>query len=145
MAGPNPSPCPLCGTPLTESPHSCTRCDWVQPEPTTPDTSRWIAAVLSLIPGAGHFYKGHFLEGVALFAVAHLLILPLAVVLMPGTIGLSLLVVPLFLAGSMAHAFLIDDYRAKQRRGGWGGIHKFPATAPQTGAPSTPYETRRAS
>lgn len=65
-------PCPLFDAPLTADGSACTRCDWVpgyrqQQRLTAAQTSRDIvAAALSILPGAGHVFKGYLWAGVIL-------------------------------------------------------------------------------
>ena len=57
--------CPLCGEPLPDNAHECTKCDWVrgyrqnfERKPANPHDI--LAAALSLVlPGAGHYFKGY--------------------------------------------------------------------------------------
>ncbi len=61
--------CPFCGEPLDRHAMECTKCDWVrsvaQSEFSPPRNPRDIAAaVLSVVPGAGHYFKGYRLAAV---------------------------------------------------------------------------------
>ena len=75
--------CPLCDSPLLESPDACSKCDWVKGYCATATTGTnpvdLTACLLSIVPGAGHYYKGHkkmgWLYGAGAFA-GHLLVLP---------------------------------------------------------------------
>ncbi len=105
--------CPYCHTELPDGSRVCTQCDWVRtrvsPRPGT--TRDEIALWLSLIPGLGHLYKGYVLTGGVIFFIAGPALLALAFAVSPATVGLSLLVLPVFLGFVMLHA-----YRAKDRR-----------------------------
>jgi hypothetical protein len=86
----------------------------VQPPLETVDHSRdFVALWLSLIPGLGHLYKGHIIIGGLIFFIIGPALLALVLFLTPGTLGLSLLVLPLFLAGVMFHAFEAEDIRSR--------------------------------
>ena len=65
-------PCPLCGTALPRGANECTRCDWVrQPPGLAPrkKNPRDVAALcLSVVPGAGHFFKGYDKLAILFFA-----------------------------------------------------------------------------
>jgi len=53
--------CPLCGHGLPKDADRCHHCDWVRTfDPGTAEgqASDWVAAMLSVIPGLGHVYKG---------------------------------------------------------------------------------------
>lgn len=68
------------------------------------------AAAFSLVPGLGHLYKHHYLQGLGLLLVGNVLVGFLAVLLALGTLGLSLILVPAawfaLVAGS---AYLASD------------------------------------
>jgi hypothetical protein len=64
--------CPYCGEHLAADATECTKCDWVK-GPTIPEEFRGprnprdkAALLLSVVPGAGHFFKGYRLAGAAL-------------------------------------------------------------------------------
>jgi hypothetical protein len=65
-------PCPLCGTDLPRGANECTRCDWVRqqpaPIPKKPNPRDTAAECLSVIPGAGHFFKGYNTLAILFFA-----------------------------------------------------------------------------
>ncbi|HEX8311938.1 MAG TPA: hypothetical protein VF614_11510 [Chthoniobacteraceae bacterium] len=106
--------CPLCRTTLPDQAQNCTACDWVREPEQKGDNFRHFAAVwLSLVPGLGHLYKGHVLLGGLVFFIISPLLLGLLLFLAPGTLGLSLLVIPLFLGGVMFHAFQAEDVRTR--------------------------------
>ena len=69
---PATEPCPLCGTELPRNAHECNRCDWVRKEPDPekrpPNPRDMAAAILSVIPGAGHMFKGHMAMGALIMA-----------------------------------------------------------------------------
>src|SRR5438093_6267616 len=60
--------CPLCDAPLEPGVTECSRCDWVLGYRRRKDAGNiegrdLAAACLSIIPGAGHLYKGHTVAG----------------------------------------------------------------------------------
>jgi hypothetical protein len=61
--------CPYCGASLDAHATACTECDWVRPIARLPNTRfprnprDTAAAVLSIVPGLGHFFKGYRLAG----------------------------------------------------------------------------------
>lgn len=129
------SHCPLCGTELdaahaTECPH----CDWVlgyrrtraQVEGGHHASRDVIAAALSLVPGAGHLYKGHLRLGATIFGVMFLLgLFVLATV--TSTVGASLLALPFFWGAAMMHAYLAEDLRATPAaQAKWNADHAEP-------------------
>ena len=54
-----------------------------------------VAAAMSVVPGLGHLYKHHYLQGLGLLVIGNVLILFISGLLSLGTFGLSLVVVPL--------------------------------------------------
>lgn len=108
--------CPFCRTELPAKAVDCTRCDWVRPARVQSIESRrrdWASAVMSLVPGLGHAYKGHVVFGMIVLLVVGPGLLGLVLVLLPMTLGLSSLILPLFVAGVAFHAFQARDVRTE--------------------------------
>ncbi len=113
--------CPLCGAPLdAANPVECTQCDWVagyrqrQQKALNPRVGRdRAAAVMSVIPGLGHIYKGHRLLGAALMA-GTLLIVFFCCATVSATVGAVLLLIPVYWSAVMLHAFWAEDRSAKK-------------------------------
>jgi hypothetical protein len=95
----------------------CTKCDWGREKPAaeeqaaSPRTRDWAALWLSLVPGLGHLYKGHLILGGAIFFIIGPLVLGLSLSVMPGTLGLSMLIPLFFLIAVMLHAYQAPDKR----------------------------------
>lgn len=69
-----------------------------------------IAALLSVVPGLGHLYKHHYLDGLAILTVGNALMVFVALWLGIATLGLSLLIVPaLWFAGVACSAWHASD------------------------------------
>jgi hypothetical protein len=103
--------CPLCGSPLDESGHSCTRCDWTRTQPGTVETAfnvrDLIAAIISVVPGAGHIFKGHVFAGVVC-------LLGTAIVFLMAYTYLAYfgpLLIPAYWIFVMVIAYFIEDRR----------------------------------
>ena len=112
---PAPFPCPLCGEPLPAGADECTRCDWVQGyqhrEPVTTGSPRdIIAAALSIVPGAGHIFKGHITLGIVYLAGTVLALFFIGAVGMVA-MGFQLLLLPFYWLWVMLHAFLVTDLK----------------------------------
>jgi hypothetical protein len=109
--------CPLCDAPLLENPNECSKCDWVKGYRhrsigTNPvDVT---ACLLSIVPGAGHFYKGHKVMP-WLYLAGAVLALFWCAIAATATAGLGLLMLPLYWAWVMTHAYWIEDLNAGQR------------------------------
>ena len=112
-----PTTCPLCDTPLNPAqPDECTRCDWipgyrrrqVAPVGTARDTA---AMLVSCLPGLGHIYKGHRALG-ALLMFGGAFATFWCVLAATATMGLGLLMLPIYWAAVMLHAFWVEDLRA---------------------------------
>lgn len=109
--------CPLCDSPLLENPNQCGKCDWVKGyrhRGTGTSPVDVTASLLSLIPGMGHFYKGHrtqgwFYFGGALFAAFWCFVAATA------TAGFGLLLLPLYWAWVMTHAYWIEDLKTSKK------------------------------
>jgi hypothetical protein len=109
--------CPLCDAPLEPgNPNECIKCDWTlgyrRRKPAALATQRDMAAMLlSVVPGLGHIYKGHPVLGVLLMAGGCFAILACSVAA-TATMGLGLLLIPIYWAGVMMHGFWLEDRRA---------------------------------
>lgn len=108
--------CPLCGAKLDPAhPDECPRCDWVPGAPESPEeepragTPRDLAAmIVSVVPGLGHIYKGHKIVGALLFA-GGVLALAICSVIATATMGLGLLLIPVYWIGVMLHVYWLED------------------------------------
>ena len=69
----------------------------------------WFAALLSLLPGLGHIYKGHYLLGSGLLLVGLPVVVGAAALLLLATFGLSLTLPLIYVAITAAHAYAIED------------------------------------
>lgn len=75
-----------------------------------------IALLASVIPGAGHLYKHHYLIGFTILIGGNLLMIFTAVLFGFATFGLSMIVVPaLYIAAVAAYAYDIEDLHGKHR------------------------------
>jgi len=72
-----------------------------------------IAVLLSVIPGAGHLYKHHYLDGLALLTVGNAMMVFVALWLAIATVGLSLVLVPAIWVACVAYA----AYYAEDKHG----------------------------
>ncbi|MEK7950614.1 hypothetical protein [Luteolibacter soli] len=63
-----------------------------------------VAALLSVVPGLGHLYKHHYVDGLAIMIVGNVLMVFCALWLSFATIGLSLILVPLLWVAGVAYA-----------------------------------------
>ncbi len=69
-----------------------------------------LAAVLSVVPGLGHLYKHHYLAGFGILICGNLLVGFTAGLLVFGTLGLSMLVVPVVWTAGVAYsAYMASD------------------------------------
>jgi len=81
----------------------------------TVDRNR-VAAMLSIIPGLGHLYKHHYVAGIGLLTGGNILVGFVAVLLMLGTFGLSVIVLPaIYIAGIAASAYSLPDWHGHHR------------------------------
>ncbi|MES2571752.1 MAG: hypothetical protein V4710_17080 [Verrucomicrobiota bacterium] len=132
----NPAPetrthCPLCGAVLDPAnPAECPKCDWIvgyrqrQERPASTVKDR-IAVVMSVVPGAGHIYKGHVLLG-AVLMVGTLIAIFGAVVAATATALWGMLLLPFYWAGVMLHVFWAEDISKPAPRQ---GVRKLPPAA----------------
>ena len=70
-----------------------------------------ISAVLSLVPGLGHIYKGHYAAGLLLMCLGAPLVLWMGILLALATAGLGLLLPLIGWAIVAVDAFYEDDLR----------------------------------
>ena len=76
-----------------------------------------IAAVLSIVPGVGHLYKHHYAAGLGILIGGNILVGFVSVLMALGTLGLSMLVVPvIYVAAVAVSAYTLPD---------WHGHHRF--------------------
>jgi hypothetical protein len=92
----------------------------MQIEPFDPNTAKdsdldpgrnVIAALLSLLPGLGHLFKGYYVLGILLLVVGIPIILAASALMALATFGASLVLPMVFIAIAAAHAFALDDRR----------------------------------
>jgi hypothetical protein len=110
--------CPLCDAALDPAnPTECPKCDWVvgyrrrqQPRNNTRDL---IAVFLSVVPGLGHFYKGYRITGV-LYFIGSIFAMSAIAVAATFTAGWALLLSPIYWAGVMVQAYLLEDKVVQQ-------------------------------
>ena len=106
------SKCPLCGEPLSDNANACSKCDWFrgyrEDESLTHDIDRrdLAAAVLSVVPGAGHLLKGHDVGWLLMVGVPFVLVLAFAFTMFFGW-----LLVPTYWISVAVDAFLRKDLR----------------------------------
>ena len=74
------------------------------------DARSELAALLSLLPGLGHYYKGYRLMGATILLLGVPLIFFMAGILALATVGMSLLLPLLFWAATMWHAYMLPDH-----------------------------------
>lgn len=69
-----------------------------------------VAVALSLVPGLGHLYKHHYIAGFGILTAGNLIVAFVSALMVLGTFGLSLLIVPpLWVAGVAVSAYLASD------------------------------------
>lgn len=69
-----------------------------------------LAAILSVVPGLGHLYKHHYLTGFGILVMGNVLIGFISGLMALGTLGLSLILVPLaWVAGVAYSAYSASD------------------------------------
>ena len=107
--------CPLCDAALDpQNSNECPKCDWVTGyrRRTYGGTPRDTAsAALSIVPGLGHIYKGHYLLGAILMIGAVFAFFACGVGA-TFTAGFALLLLPLYWIGVMMQVYWIEDRKA---------------------------------
>lgn len=69
-----------------------------------------VAAAMSVLPGLGHLYKHHYLQGFGLLLLGNVAIAFVAGLMALGTFGLSLVVVPLVWVAAVGYsAYMASD------------------------------------
>lgn len=114
--------CPLCGEPLRDNPEECSRCDWVRGYRRQQQETLFnyhprdaAAALLSIVPGAGHIFKGHNALGILLMAGVPVV----CVFAFAFTMFFGWLLVPVYWIAVAADAYLRKDVREA-------GLHSRP-------------------
>lgn len=106
--------CPLCGEALNATGDECTKCDWVpgyrrrenQRERVLSNPRDFAAAVLSIVPGAGHVLKGHSIGWLFLGGIPVVIILAFAFTMFFGW-----LMIPAYWIAVAVDAYLKKDLR----------------------------------
>jgi len=106
--------CPLCAAPL-EDPERCGKCDWVKGYRHRDSIDRFqsrdlVAVALSVVPGLGHFYKGHSKAALGFFVGVLVMIALLSALGIEG-MGFQFLLLPVYWIWVMIQAYLIEDRR----------------------------------
>jgi len=112
-------PCPLCNTPLPLGAEECTSCDWVKGyrhnvPVTSGDVSDWVAVGLSIVPGLGHIFKGHYWTGVGYLVASVVFVFFVGAGGMVA-MGFNLLLLPLYWIWVGFHAYLTPDLEDHMR------------------------------
>ncbi|RPJ33908.1 MAG: hypothetical protein EHM17_08520 [Verrucomicrobiaceae bacterium] len=69
-----------------------------------------VAIALSVIPGLGHLYKHHYIAGFGILTVGNILVAFISGLLVFGTLGTSLFVIPAaWIAGIATSAYMASD------------------------------------
>lgn len=75
-----------------------------------------IATAISVIPGAGHLYKHHYLAGMGILVGGNLLMIFVTALLTLGTFGLALIVVPVtYILGMAWAAHELPDWHGRHQ------------------------------
>jgi hypothetical protein len=103
--------CPLCGGALNERGDECTKCDWVlgygQQERADLNPRDIAAFILSIVPGAGHIFKGHQSGWLFMFVGTPIII----VMAFTFTMFFGWFLVPTYWLGVAVDAYLRKDLR----------------------------------
>lgn len=104
--------CPLCGHILPKDAQRCDRCDWRRHNETVtaePQASDAIAALLSIVPGLGHVYKGHKMIGLLFIFIISPLVFFFALLAAIASAGFGFGLFFLYWAGVAIHAYAAED------------------------------------
>jgi hypothetical protein len=102
--------CPNCGQRLPKGSESCDQCGWKHEGSETAEgtASDAMAALLSIVPGLGHVYKGY--RGIGLlFAIGTLIVLGFAGLAAIASAGFGLGMAVFYWTGVAMHAYAIKD------------------------------------
>jgi hypothetical protein len=100
--------CPNCGERLPAGSESCGHCGWKREETAEGTASDAMAALLSIIPGLGHVYKGH--RGIGLlFAIGTLIVLGFSGIAAVASAGFGLGMAVFYWIIVAMHAYAIKD------------------------------------
>jgi hypothetical protein len=103
--------CPYCGTVLPRGANECTRCDWVRQQPDAvrrkPNPRDTAALCLSIVPGAGHFFKGYDKLAILFFAGIPVI----ALLAYAFTMFFGWLMIPAYWVAVAADAYVRKDIR----------------------------------
>jgi hypothetical protein len=110
--------CPLCDAPLNpEHPDACPKCDWVaqsrDPHHHVGTVRDRIAVCLTVVPGLGHYYKGHRLTGV-LYFIGSIFAFAFCFLAGAASAGWGLLLLPLYWVGIMFQVYWLEDRGLKK-------------------------------
>jgi len=76
-----------------------------------------IAAMLSILPGLGHIYKGHYLSGILMILLGIPIVLWVGILLLMATAGFGVIIPLALWAMVVVNAYFEKDYR-RHRFGG---------------------------
>ena len=75
-----------------------------------------IALILSVIPGAGHLYKHHYVSGFGILIAGNVLMLFVALLLGLATFGVSMILIPaIYVFAVGASAYYLPDWHGHHR------------------------------
>ena len=100
--------CPNCGERLPAGSETCEHCGWRREETAEGTASDAMAAVLSIIPGLGHVYKGYRGLGL-LFTIGTLLVLGFSGLAAIASAGFGLGMAVFYWIIVALHAYAIKD------------------------------------
>lgn len=102
--------CPNCGQRLAKDAQACDRCNWKRESSETAEgtASDAMAALLSIVPGLGHVYKGYRGLGL-LFAIGTLIVLGFSGLAAIASAGFGLGLAVFYWVIVALHAYGIKD------------------------------------
>jgi len=83
---------------------------YIEPSAAMLKSRNIMATTLSIIPGMGHAYKGHYVLGLVLLLMSFVAVWA-GLILALATAGLGMVVPGGYVVGIMAHAYLVEDLR----------------------------------